>query len=91
MTDQLIVSFKSMRQAQVSILSVTTMSNRMGLEGICYLSSGSKESIYSINLARLATVWVFGGWRGRGAEKVYDRFPLGCLSRQASPCSVAWT
>lgn len=73
----------------MSILSVMMISNRMGLEGICYLSSGSKESIYSINLARLATIWVFGV--GRGAEKVYDRFPLGCLSPQVSPCSAAWT
>lgn len=53
----------------MSILSVMMMSNRMGLEDICLeaeeaaifsASSASNESIYSINLARLATVRVFG-------------------------------
>lgn len=41
-----------MRQA--GIFPVTVMPDRMGLEGVCYLSSRSKESIYSMNRTSLA-------------------------------------
>ena len=55
------ISYKPVKQAGMAIIvSLTMMSNGLGLESISYLSSGSKECIYSINPARLATVWVQG-------------------------------
>lgn len=55
------ISYKPVKQTGTAILvSLTMMPNGIGLESISYLSSGSKECIYSINPARLATVWVQG-------------------------------
>lgn len=53
------ISYKPVKQAGMPILvSLTMMSNGIGLESMSYLSSGSKECIYSINSASFATVWV---------------------------------
>lgn len=69
--------------------SITMKLNRVGLEGISYLSSGSKEGIYSIKPVKTCHGLGVGAGEGsqEGLRQLSSTVPV---PLRGSPCSAAW-